>query len=125
MIWTAALYFAASPSPGSSIPIFLLTVLQPASASAAAASTTILEDMAIVLLETDGLLERAAPARSRGRHGRSAADRNDHSGRRRRDRLNERRGRRRHAGIGPPVQQQIGFVGRADAVGRHLQRARR
>src|SRR5258705_10162393 len=110
MVWIAALYFTASPTAGSSCPMFLFIVLQPPSATVAVAISKSLEDMAIVLFETDGLVLRRSAGRRRWQ-------------RRRRSRLNERRRRRRDAGVGAAVEQQIGFVGRADAVGRHLERS--
>src|SRR3954470_18846741 len=100
MIWTAALYFTASPNATSSVPMFLLTVEHaPSAAQAAPASRMRLEDMAVILLKADRLFlaHPAGTGRRRGRH-------------------DERRGRGRNAGVGPAEQQQIGVVGRPDAV---------
>src|SRR3954470_16893243 len=101
MIWTAALYLTASPNATSSWPMFLLTVLHAASAAPRMAPNRMrLKDMAVILLKADRLV-LAHPAGTGRRHGRH----------------DERRRRRRNAGVGPAEQQQVGVVGRADAVG--------
>src|SRR6185312_5591744 len=105
----AALYLTASPTAGSSMPMFLLTVLHPQTASAAAAISSVLENMAVVLLKSDRFLLGGS---ARGRQSRW---------RRRRRGLDERCGRRRHRRVGAAVQQQVGLVGRTDAVGRRLE----
>src|ERR1044071_7912061 len=72
-----------------------------------------LEDMAIILFETEGFLESSAARRRRrrrrGRYGHQ------------RSRLNERRSSRRNAGVGAPIQEEVGFVGRPYPIGRGLQ----
>src|SRR3954465_7709395 len=108
MIWIAALYFSASPKAGSSTPIGLFIVLQAHSAVAAAAISKNLEDMSIILLEAARLLGLRHSA-GRRKHGR-------------RRRLDEWRGPGRNAGIGAPVQEQVGLVRRPDMIRRRLQR---
>src|SRR3954451_24742771 len=103
MVWIAAVYFTASPSAGSSCPMCLFIVLHAPRAMAAVAITKSLEDMAIVLFESDGLLLRRAAGggRRRRRQGR---------------RLDKRCRRWRDAGVGPPVEQQVRLVRRADPI---------
>src|SRR3954453_17804439 len=115
MVWIAALYFTASPMNGSSSPIWLLAVLQPARAIATETSSTEvmrLEDMAVILFKTRWL---------RFRHSAGAAPRSDHRRwwrRRRSDRRRyERPTRWRDACVRPAVDQQIGFVRRTNPVG--------
>src|SRR4029434_7439985 len=68
MIWTAALYFEASPQPASNEPACGGTVLQAQRSMAPAAAASSLEDMSILLFEANRLGGGAA-ARSRGRRG--------------------------------------------------------
>src|SRR5437763_11503574 len=108
MVWTAALYLTASPRNGSSSPMCVLAVLHAASAAHPNASMSArLKDMAVILLESDRLLLRHAPGWRRQRRRRS--DEWSCGG--------------RHAGVRAPVEQKVGFIGRPDAVGRHLERA--
>src|SRR5438876_10575281 len=110
MVWMAALYLTASPKNGSSSPMCVFAVLHPQSATQAAVTRARLKDMAVILLKTDGFLLRHSAHRRTSRHGR-----------RRRRRLDERPRRWRHAGVGAPVEQQVGFVRWPDPVGRHLE----
>src|SRR5689334_7413801 len=115
MVWIAALYLTASPTNGSSSPIWLLVVPNPPSttkATACSKAATNLEHMAIILLETGRLVLRGAAWRQR-------------TGWRRRARRDQAARHGRNAGVGTPVDQQVGLVRRSHAVGRHLERAGR
>src|SRR3954449_6339112 len=104
MIWTAALYFAASPRAESIDPACGRGAVWQADSRATPATTTIsLEDMAILLLEADrfGGGHSARLARRRGRRRRHDPDL-DVGGR------NSGRSRaRRHAGVGPAGAEQV------------------
>src|SRR5688572_20001153 len=109
MVWTAALYFVASPNAGSGEMLFWLSVSQPArsnTANGAAASS--LEHMAIFLFKSQRLPLGASAWPGRGRVLRAP----------------ERRDGRWHAGIGTAVEEQVRLIGRSDAVSRRLEAAR-
>src|SRR5690348_16497745 len=100
MVWMAASYLTASPMPGSSSPMCVCAVLHAASAADAIATIQMrLEDMAVVLLESDGFLgiRHAAADRRYGRGWRG----------RRIDRHDEGPRSRRHARVGTAIEQQV------------------
>src|SRR5438270_10264145 len=111
MTCSALSYFTASPNATSSLPIGLV-VSQPASAHSATPTIRMrLEDMAIILFETGGLVVSHAARCAQGR------------GRRRW--RNRRECRRRHSAVGPAIEDQVALVRWAGVVGRLLERSRR
>src|ERR1043166_8661497 len=97
--------------PGSSSPMWVYIVLHDASAMEPAAISRNLEDMAVILLETDGLLLRHSAGRAGRRWGRCH--------RRRHERASSGRDTR----VGAAVDQQVGLVRGPDASDGILERA--